>query len=129
MGRPDDRTASGSSLADGTDQIRFLDPNTFAEKRRIKVLAQGRPVASLNELEYIKGQIFANVWGTDYVARIDPATGKVTGVIDFTGLLAPQDRDANTDVLNGIAYDAAGDRLFVTGKRWPKLFEVRLRIK
>ncbi len=116
-------------MSDGTDQIRFLDPGTFEEKRRVAVLAHGRPVLRLNELEYIKGEVFANVWGSDYVVRIDPATGKVVGVIDFTGLLAAQDRTENTDVLNGIAYDAAGDRLFVTGKRWPKLFEVRLKLK
>jgi glutamine cyclotransferase len=116
-------------MSDGTDQIRFLDPATFEEKRRITVLAHGQPVNHLNELEYIKGEIYANVWGTDYVVRVDPATGKLLGVIDFTGLLAPGDRDQNTDVLNGIAYDAAGDRLFVTGKRWPKLFEVRLKLK
>ena len=116
-------------MSDGTDQIRFLDPATFEEKRRITVLAHGQPVNRLNELEYIKGEIFANVWGTDYVVRIDPATGRLLGVIDFTGLLAPGDRDQNTDVLNGIAYDAAGDRLFITGKRWPKIFEVRLKLK
>jgi glutamine cyclotransferase len=116
-------------MSDGTDQIRFLDPSTFEEKRKIIVLGHGRPVIRLNELEYIKGEIYANVWGTDYVVRIDPVTGKVVGLIDFTGLLAAQDRDENTDVLNGIAYDATGDRLFVTGKRWPKLFEVRLKMK
>ena len=116
-------------MSDGTDQIRFLDPVTFEEKRRITVMARGQMVNRLNELEYIKGEIFANIWGTDLVVRIAPATGKVVGVIDFTGLLAPEDRDQNTDVLNGIAYDAAGDRLFVTGKRWPKLFEVRLKLK
>jgi glutaminyl-peptide cyclotransferase len=116
-------------MSDGTDQIRFLDPNTLAENRRITVMVHGLPVKRLNELEYIKGEIFANVWGTDYVVRIDPATGKLLGVIDFTGLLAPQDRDKDTDVLNGIAYDAKSDRLFVTGKKWPKLFEVRLKLK
>jgi glutamine cyclotransferase len=116
-------------MSDGTDQIRFLDPLTFKEERRIHVTARGQPVGRLNELEYVKGEIFANVWGTDYVVRIDPVTGRAVGVIDFTGLLAPQDRDGNTDVLNGIAYDAAGDRLFVTGKHWPKLFEVRLKPK
>ncbi len=116
-------------MSDGTAQIRFLDPASFEEKRRITVLAHGQLVNRLNELEYIKGEIYANIWGTDYVVRIDPVTGKVVGVIDFTGLLPEQDRDANTDVLNGIAYDAVGDRLFVTGKRWPKLFEVRLKSK
>ena len=116
-------------LSDGTDQIRFLDPVTFEVKRSIRVLAGSRPVDRLNELEYIKGEIFANVWGSDFVVRIDPASGRVTGVIDFKGLLAPEDHGVNTDVLNGIAYDAAGDRLFITGKRWPKLFEVRLKRK
>ncbi len=116
-------------MSDGTDQIRFLDPATFKENRRITVTAHGQPVDRLNELEYVKGEIFANVWGTDFVVRINPATGEVVGVINFTGLLAKEDRDQSTDVLNGIAYDPAGDRLFVTGKRWPKLFEVRLKPK
>lgn len=116
-------------MSDGTDQIRFLDPKTFEDNRKITVKARGRPVYRLNELEYVKGEIFANVWGTDYVVRIDPVTGQVVSMIDFTGLLAEQDRDENTDVLNGIAYDPTGDRLFVTGKRWPKLFEVRLKLK
>jgi len=116
-------------LSDGTEQIRFLDPVTFEVKRKIRVQAQERPVNRLNELEYIKGEIFANVWGTDYVVRVDPANGRVIGVIDFSGLLARQDRSINTDVFNGIAYDEKKDRLFVTGKRWPKLFEVRLKLK
>ena len=116
-------------LCDGTPQIRFLDPMTFDVKRTITVLNHGQPIKNLNELEYVKGEIFANIWHTDYVVRIDPVTGKVLGLINFAGLLAPQDRDAKTDVLNGIAYDAAGDRLFITGKRWPKLFEVRLKLK
>jgi glutaminyl-peptide cyclotransferase len=116
-------------LSDGTDQIRFLDPATFAVTRTIDVRFKGRPVTQLNELEYVKGEIFANVWQTDFVVRIDPASGLVTGVIDFTGLLPPQDHRINTDVLNGIAYDPATDRLFVTGKLWPKLFEVRLKAK
>jgi glutamine cyclotransferase len=116
-------------MSDGTDQIRFLDPKTFKEDHRINVSANGQPVTRLNELEYVKGEIFANVWTTPVVVRIDPATGQVVGYIDFTGLLAPDDRDRTTDVLNGIAYDPAGDRLFVTGKNWPKLFEVRLKPK
>jgi glutamine cyclotransferase len=124
-------TTDGQSLimSDGTDQIRFIDPATFQEKRRITVLNHGQPLMHLNELEYVKGEIYANIWTTDYVARIDPATGKLKGVIDFTGLLPPEDRAQNTDVFNGIAYDPAGDRLFVTGKFWPKLFEVKLRVK
>ncbi len=116
-------------MSDGTDQIRFLDPVSFQVNRTIRVVREGQPVDRLNELEYIKGEIFANVWGTDYVVRIDPASGKVTGVIDFSGLLAAADRGVGTDVLNGIAYDGATDRLFVTGKRWPKLFEVKLKPK
>jgi glutamine cyclotransferase len=116
-------------LSDGTSRIRFLDPLNFAVKRTINVTHRTWPVERLNELEYIKGEIFANVWGTDDIARIDPATGVITGVIDLTGLLAVQDRTPETDVLNGIAYDPNGDRLFVTGKRWPKIFEVRLKLK
>lgn len=115
-------------LSDGTDQIRFLDPLTFEVKRTIRVQLHDRSVDRLNELEYIKGEIFANVWGADHVVRIDPATGRVVGLIDFTGLFSAQERRSKEDVLNGIAYDAAEDRLFVTGKRWPKLFEVRLKL-
>ena len=120
-------THDGTSLimSDGTDELRYLEPTTFVEKRRLKVTASGAPLRNLNELEYVKGEIFANVWQTDYVARIDPATGKVTGYIDLRGLLSPAER-AGTDVLNGIAYDEAHDRLFVTGKLWPKLFEIKL---
>ena len=114
-------------LSDGTSQIRFLDPATFQVRRTIKVVADGKPISRLNELEWINGEIFANVWQTDEVVRIDPATGVVRGTIDFSGLLAPQDRGPETDVLNGIAYDAESDRLFITGKRWPKIFEVRLK--
>jgi len=116
-------------MSDGTDQLRFFDPVTFEEKRKVVVLVRGQPVNRLNELEYIKGEVFANVWVTPFVVRIDPSTGKVVGVIDFTGLLPAMDQDWTTDVFNGIAYDAKGDRLFVTGKRWPKLFEVRLKLK
>ncbi len=120
-------THDGTSLimSDGSDELRVLDPSTFAERRRIKVTASGSPVRSLNELEFVKGEIFANVWTTDYIARIAPDTGRVTGYVDLRGLLAPAER-ARTDVLNGIAYDAQHDRLFVTGKLWPKLFEIRV---
>jgi glutamine cyclotransferase len=113
-------------LSDGTDTLRWLDPATFQVARTVHVTNAGRPQALLNELEWVKAEIWANVWQTDTVARIDPATGRVTGIIDFSGLLAPADRTGEVDVLNGIAHDAAGDRLFVTGKNWPKLFEVRL---
>jgi glutamine cyclotransferase len=120
-------TTDGVSLimSDGTDALRFLDPATFAERRRVRVTAAGSPVRQLNELEWVMGDVLANVWQTDEVARIDPATGKVKAWIDLRGLLTPREREA-ADVLNGIAYDAAGDRLFVTGKLWPKLFEIRL---
>ena len=113
-------------MDDGTSELRFWDPETLKELGRLTVTDQGQPVKNLNELEWVKGEIFANIWETDRIARIDPKTGKVVGWIDLTGLLAPQDRDAKTDVLNGIAYDAKGDRLFVTGKYWPKLFEIKL---
>jgi glutaminyl-peptide cyclotransferase len=119
---------NGLIMSDGTDVLRFLDAATFTERRRVKVTALGQPVRSLNELEYVRGELFANVWTTDMVARIDPASGKITGWVDLAGLLTPVER-ANADVLNGIAYDAAGDRLFVTGKWWPKLFEVKLALK
>ena len=113
-------------LSDGTSRIRFLDPSTFKVTRTVEVTAGGRPVERLNELEWIEGELFANVWQTDEILRIDPATGRVAGVINCAGLLAPQDRGPDTDVLNGIAYDATTGRLFLTGKNWPKVFEVRL---
>jgi len=112
-------------MSDGTDQLRRLDPVTFAEKGRIRVTAAGAPLRNLNELEFVKGEIFANIWMTDQVARIAPDTGRVTSVLDLTGLLTASER-ARTDVLNGIAYDAEHDRLFVTGKWWPKLFEIKV---
>jgi glutamine cyclotransferase len=114
-------------MSDGTPQLRFLDPATLREKRRLTVTADGVPVKNLNELEWVKGEILANIWLTNRIARIDPATGHVVGWIDLTGLITPQDTGGNEDaVANGIAYDAAHDRLFVTGKKWPKLFEVNL---
>ncbi len=120
-------THDGTNLimSDGSDELRVLDPVTFAERRRIRVTAAGAPLRNLNEVEWVKREILANVWQTDYVARIAPDSGKVTGYIDLRGLLSPQER-ANTDVLNGIAYDAARDRLFITGKLWPKLFEIKI---
>ncbi len=114
-------------MSDGSEYIRVLDASTLAEQRRIRVLAEGRPIPQLNELEWVEGELFANVWGSDMIARIDPATGQVRGWIDLTGLLAPRWRGIRVvDVLNGIAYDAKGRRLFVTGKLWPRLFEVEL---
>jgi glutaminyl-peptide cyclotransferase len=114
-------------MSDGTPELRFWDPETLKEIGRITVSDQGEPVKNVNELEWIKGEIFANVWMTDRIIRIDPGTGKVVGRIDLTGILSPTDQlGAQADVLNGIAYDAARDRIFVTGKKWPKLFEIRL---
>jgi glutamine cyclotransferase len=120
-------THDGVSLvmSDGTDTLRFLAPASFAERRRLKITAAGAPLRALNELEFVKGEIFANVWQTDFLARINPTTGRVTGWVDLQGLLTAQER-VSTDVLNGIAYDAEGDRLFVTGKLWPRVFEIKL---
>jgi glutaminyl-peptide cyclotransferase len=115
-------------MSDGSEFLRYLDPATFAERRRVRVTGVGLPVKNLNELEYVKGEIFANVWMTDFIARIDPPSGRVTSYIDLRGLMPA--RDVSPDaVLNGIAYDAAGDRLFVTGKLWPRLFEIKLMRK
>ena len=116
-------------LSDGTDEIRFLDPNTYAVKRTISVTDAGRPVEELNELEYVRGEIYANVWHQNRVARIDPADGRVKGWIDLSGLLKPGEVTNEEAVLNGIAYDERGDRLFVTGKLWPKVFEIKLKQK
>jgi glutaminyl-peptide cyclotransferase len=113
-------------MSDGTPDIRFLDPDTLQETGRIRVTDQGRPVRNINELEWVKGEIFANIWQTDLIARIDPQTGRVLGWIDLSGLLKSADIHGEVDVLNGIAYDAAHDRLFVTGKLWPKLYEIKL---
>ncbi|MGF7146511.1 glutamine cyclotransferase [Sphingomonas zeicaulis] len=113
-------------LSDGTADLRFLDPATMRETRRIEVTVQGRPVRNLNELEYVDGAILANVWHSDYVLRIDPATGAVGTVINLAGLREQAGAEGSEAVLNGIAYDKAGKRLFVTGKNWPKLFEIKL---
>jgi len=113
-------------MSDGTPDIRIWDPETLKETGRITVTDQGVPIKYVNEMEWIKGEIWANIWTTFRIARIDPATGKVKAWIDLTGLLSDADRIAGeTDVMNGIAYDANADRIFVTGKRWPKLFEIR----
>jgi glutaminyl-peptide cyclotransferase len=114
-------------MSDGTPQLRILDPTTLDQTGSLTVTDDGHPVTNLNELEWVKGEIFANVWLTNRIARIDPRTGKVTGWIDLSGLLdaAPSGHD-QPDVLNGIAYDAKKDRLFVTGKFWPRLYEITL---
>ncbi len=114
-------------MSDGSAVLRILDPDSLATTGSILVTDGDRPVLNLNELEWVKGEIYANVWMTDRIARIDPATGHVKGWIDLSGLLDTSKlSDPTNDVLNGIAYDAQHDRLFVTGKRWPKLFEITL---
>jgi len=121
-------TQDGRSLvlSDGSATLRFLDPATMNERRRITVTDHGKPVDQLNELEYVKGEIYANVWHSDRIARISPATGKVLAWIDLSGLLPAAGRSSAEAVLNGIAWDPAHDRLFVTGKLWPKLFEIQV---
>jgi len=116
-------------MTDGSAEIRVLDASTFSEKRRIKVRESGKPVDQLNELEFIEGEIYANIWHSDRIARISPHTGKVVGWIDLTGLLGPFYQRQAEEVLNGIAYDPTGKRLFVTGKLWPKIFEIRVSPK
>lgn len=112
-------------MSDGTENLYFLSPETYEVIRRIEVRDQNSPVTRLNELEFINGEIFANVWMTKKIARIDPQTGRVTGWINLEGLSSFKDSD-NTKALNGIAYDAINDRLFVTGKLWPNIFEIKL---
>jgi len=115
-------------MSDGTPELRFLDPKTLRETGRVEVTLDGKALQNVNELEWVKGEIFANVWQTNWIVRIDPSSGHVVGAINCAGLLKHADIVAGqTDVLNGIAYDSKNDRLFVTGKNWPKLFEVRLR--
>lgn len=113
-------------VSDGTDVLRFWDPQTLQEIGRVRVYDESSPVFLLNELEIVEGEIWANVYQTDLIARIDPFSGEVTGWVDLSGLLAPEYRDGTENVLNGIAYDAANGRLFVTGKRWPLLFEIEI---
>jgi len=113
-------------MSDGSSTLRFWNPNTMEETGRLLVTDAGNPVTNLNELEFIDGEIFANIWQTDRIARISPATGHVTGWIDLQGLLGEAERSGQVDVLNGIAYDHDHGRLFVTGKLWPRLFEIKL---
>ena len=113
-------------MSDGTNEIRILDGATLQEKRRLKVHDGSMPIDQLNELEFVEGEIFANVWQTDRIARISPQSGKVTGWIDLKGILSPMYQLESGAVLNGIAYDPTGKRLFVTGKLWPRIFEIQL---
>jgi glutaminyl-peptide cyclotransferase len=113
-------------MSDGSPVLRFLDPATMREVRRITVTSAGQPVANLNELEFVRGEILANVWMTSRIARIDPASGRVTGWIDLAPLVRENRGGGEDNVLNGIAWDSAGGRLFVTGKNWPRLYEIEL---
>jgi glutamine cyclotransferase len=121
-------TQDGKSLilSDGTPELRFLDPVTFAEQRRITVTYQGRPIRRLNELEYVRGEILANIWHQDLIVRIDPASGVITGIMDLRDLAAAVPVSDPEAVLNGIAYDDKSGKLYVTGKNWPSLYEIAL---
>jgi glutaminyl-peptide cyclotransferase len=123
-------TNDGTNLimSNGTDKIQYLDPNSLSTVKTIDITSDGMPVLYINELEYINGEIWANIWRTDRIARIDPATGNVKAWLDMRGLLTSAElQSQNIDVLNGIAYDSEHDRVFVTGKNWPKLFEIKIR--
>jgi len=124
-------TNDGQSLivSDGTNRVRFLDPDNFQVRKTIAVFDGTMPVMEINELEYVQGEIYANIWHADRIARIDPQTGRIVGWIDLRGLLARGEVHDEEAVLNGIAYDETNGRLFVTGKLWPKLFEIRVNRK
>lgn len=121
-------TSDGTKLymSDGTNYIRVLNPETMAQERRIGVTLRGESLSHLNELEWIEGKIWANVYTTDHIVIINPENGVVEGVINLSGILPEKERDNRTDVLNGIAYDKAAKRIFVTGKNWSKLFEIKI---
>lgn len=121
-------THDGTQLiqSDGSESLRFINPETLRETTRVAVSENGTPVENLNELEYVKGEVYANIWQQDRIAIIAPKTGKVVRWIDMSNLLSAADRQTPVDVLNGIAYDPIHDRLFVTGKLWPKLFEIKV---
>lgn len=114
-------------LSDGSSDLFYLDPHSFKVIKKLPVTMNGRPITELNELEFIDGEIWSNVWQTDLILRVDPATGRVASFLNMKDLLAPSDRTGTEDVLNGIAYDADKKRIFVTGKRWPRIFEIRIK--
>jgi glutaminyl-peptide cyclotransferase len=122
-------TTDGKSLiiSDGSNRLKFLDPDSFQVTKTIAVVDGNKAVDELNELEYVNGEIYANIWHDQRIVTIDPQNGRVTGWIDLTGLLQPGDVRDPEAVLNGIAYDQASDRLFVTGKLWPRLFEIKIK--
>jgi glutamine cyclotransferase len=113
-------------LSDGTNILYFMDPDQFSVISKIEVYDNEKKVDQLNELEYINGEIWANIWNTDLIARIDPSSGKIIAYIDLKGILNDPDTDTKANVLNGIAYDPSTRRIFVTGKNWPKLFEIKI---
>lgn len=114
-------------MSDGTSTLTYLDPQTFQPVKKLNVTMNGRPVQELNELEFIEGEIWSNVWHTNMIVRIDPATGKVNSYLDMRGVLPGEFRIGPEDVLNGIAYDAASKRIFVSGKKWPRVIEIKLK--
>ncbi|HOO42722.1 MAG TPA: glutaminyl-peptide cyclotransferase [Bacteroidales bacterium] len=122
-------TTDGTDLimSDGSSTLYFLDPNSLMDKRTVKVTLEGREVESLNELEYIGGEIWANIYLSDEIVQIDPETGKVTGVINLKGILPASLRKPSTDVLNGIAYDAQTESIWITGKYWPRIYKISLK--
>lgn len=113
-------------LSDGSSDLFYLDPQTFKPIRKLAVTMNGQPLTELNELEFIEGEIWSNVWQTDLIVRIDPSTGRVASFLNLKGILAPSDKTGREDVLNGIAYDAEKKRIFITGKLWPRMFEIRV---
>ena len=113
-------------MSDGTNVLYYFEPDMFTVVSKIEVYDNEKKIDSLNELEFINGEIWANIWMTDLIARIDPISGKVLAYVDLKGILPESERKADTDVLNGIAYDKEGDRIFVTGKKWPKLYEIKI---
>jgi glutamine cyclotransferase len=114
-------------LSDGTSELTFMDPGTFKPTRKLRVTFNGRPLDQLNELEFIEGEIWANVWHEDVILRIDPATGHVSSYLNLKDIRPRETLGDSEAVLNGIAYDAAGKRIFVSGKRWPRIFEIRMK--
>ena len=114
-------------MSDGSSKLYFFNPKTFKKTKEITVTKNGKKVNNINELEYIKGKIYANIWQKDYIVIINPLDGKISGIIDLEGIINPDNFDHEINVLNGIAYDSKNDRLFVTGKLWPKLFEIKVK--
>jgi glutamine cyclotransferase len=114
-------------MSDGSSALTYLDPQTYQPVKKLNVTMNGRPVLELNELEFIEGEIWSNVWQTDMILRIDPSTGKVTSYLDMRGVLPREFRTGHEDVLNGIAYDAEHKRIFISGKKWPRIIEIKLK--